>query len=408
MKKILLKIPKLILAILFLPFWWLQRLIPRNKNIFVFGSWRGRKYSDNSKALYEYILKNEPNIRPYWITRDKKLYKKLLSENKPVVLAFSFKGWLVSLCASVAFNCATYNNVNQYALNGAIRIWLFHGMPLKKIGGDIDNSIYNLKRKHTFIELIKLLMIKYLLPYDYLKKIVSATISSGELFLPFLKSAFFLSENRVWATGLPRTDFYFENKTEGIINKIRKNFIDSRIVLYMPTFRDSLKRKGMPYNPFDDKSFNSILFLDFLNNTNIVFLYKAHHVDSKFNCSILSDRFTLINDNDYDELYVLISNIDILITDYSSVYFDFLCLDKPAVLAPFDYEDYINKSRNLNFDYNLLPSIKAYSWNELIEIIAEKKYYSVPKEEREKFCKYNDGHASERVLQKTLELINNN
>jgi CDP-glycerol glycerophosphotransferase (TagB/SpsB family) len=278
-------------------------------------------------------------------------------------------------------------------------------MPLKKICGDTDSSIYNTKGKHTLIKLIELLIIKYLMPYDYFKKIVSATISSGELFIPFLKSAFFLSENRIWTTGLPRTDFYFENKTEGIVDSIRKKYIDSRIVLYMPTFRDFVQNMGIPYNPFDDKNFVSESFLNFLNNENIVFLYKPHLRDIKFKYSLSTERFVLINDEDYDELYVLISNIDILITDYSSVYFDYLCLNKPAILAPFDYEDYISKSRNLYFDYILLPSIKAYNWNELMDIIKEKKYFSISKEERDKFCKYNDGHASERVLQKTLELL---
>ena len=396
---------KLIRGILFLPFWWLERLIPRSKRIFVFGSWRGRKYSDNSKALYEYILKNEPKIKPYWITKDKKLYRKLLSENKPVVLAFSIKGWLISLRASVAFTCTGQNNVNKYALNGAKNIWLWHGMPLKQIRGNIENYRYNIKKNNY--QKIKLLFEKNIKPYDYFRRIVYATISSGDFFVPFLKSAFFLPEKSIWTTGLPRTDFYFENKTERVIDNIRKKYIDSRIIFYMPTYRDSVWNIGIPYNPFEEKSFNAESFSKFINNENIVFLYKAHLKDIKFNYSLLSDRFILINDNDYDELYVLISNIDILITDYSSVYFDFLCLNKPTILAAFDYEDYIKKSRNLNFDYDLLPSIKAYNWNELMDIIAEKKYYSLSKEEIDKFCKYNDGHASERCLQRTLDLVNN-
>ena len=388
---------------MFLPFWWLERLVPRNKKIFVFGAWYGRRYSDNSKALFEYILNNEPQFRPYWITHDKDIYKKLKNENKPVVMGYSFKGWFICQRASVAFLTNGVSDINRYAINGARCIWLWHGMPLKKIRADNKDSMYYPEEKRLYRKII-LLMTKYLLPYNYYINIVSATISSGDFFLPFLKSAFLIQENRVWQTGLPRTDFSYCNKTEKIIDRLKKEFTNPSIILYMPTYRIP-EKKGIPYNPFKEQSFNSELFLDFLNKNNIVFLYKAHFHDRKFEFSLPSERFVLINDEDYDELYVLISNIDILITDYSSVYFDFLCLNKPAILTPFDYDTYIKESREHYFDYDLLPSIKAYNWNELMTIISERKYYTLSKEETDKFCKYNDGHASERCLQKTLELL---
>jgi CDP-glycerol glycerophosphotransferase len=392
----------LIRAILFLPFWWLERLIPRDKHIFVFGSWYGLRYSDNSKALFEYILNNEPQFKPYWITHDKNVYKRLRSENKPVVMGYSFKGWWICQRTSVAFITNGVSDVNRYALNGARYIWLWHGMPLKKIRADNKDSMYYPDEKRLYRKII-LLIIKYLLPYNYFKNIVSATISSSDFFLPYLKSAFLIQEKKVWLTGLPRTDFSYCNKTEIFIDRLKRDFSNSSIILYMPTFRIE---KGKPYNPFNEQSFNNELFLDFLNKCNIIFLYKAHFHDRTFNFSLSSKRFMILNDSDYDELYVLISNIDILITDYSSVYFDFLCLNKPAILTPFDYDFYIREAREHYFDYNLLPSIKAYNWDELMNIIAEKKYYSLSKEEADKFCKYNDGHASERCLQKTLEMLN--
>jgi len=402
--KFIKRILRLICATLFLPFWWLERLRPRNKNIFVFGAWHGKKYSDNSKALFEYILDNEPKIKPYWITHDKKIYNKLKNENKPVLMAYSLKGWLISLRASVAFTTTGENDINKYTLNGIKHIWLWHGMPLKKIRGDSKGYLYFSKEKRKLF-VIKTILIKYLKPYSYFKNIVSATISSGNFFLPLLQSAFFLHEKNIWLTGLPRTD-YFNKKTEKIIYSLRGKYAYSRIVLYMPTFRISSfsKKRDTPYNPFNLSSFKEKTFLEFLEKENIIFIYKPHFHDRDVTLST-SDRFILINDNDYDELYVLISNIDILVTDYSSVYFDFLCLNKPAILTPFDYDTYIKKSREHYFNYDLLPSIKAYNWNELMNIITEKRYYTLPKEETDKFCKYNDGHASERCLQKTLELL---
>jgi len=401
----MIKIVKLIRGILFLPFWWFECLIPRSKNIFVFGAWYGTRYSDNPKALFDFISKNKPTMKLYWITHDKNVYKKLLDEHKYVAMAYSFKGWCISLRTSVAFT--THNkDINIHAMHGAKLICLWHGMPLKKIEYDTKLGLRlqgkNVKTGIKIKNIIRNIIFPY---YKYNKKPYS-TISSADFFIPFLSSAFLLDKKNILLTGLPRTDWFYERKMEKIISNLRNNekYINSRIVLYMPTFR-RMKNHGNFFNPFNIQSFNSDKFIDFLEKEDVVFLYKPHNFDHTFNFSLLSERFVLINDDDYNELYVLISNIDILVTDYSSVYFDFLCLNKPAILTPFDYDVYIQNYREHYFDYNLLPSIKAYNWDELMSIIVEKKYYSVPKEEADKFCKYNDGHASERVLQKTLELL---
>ena len=399
----MIKIIKLILAFLFLPFWWLQRLIPRDKNIFVFGSWNGEKYSDNSKALFEYILMNENEIKPYWITKNKSIYLKLKEEKKPVELAYSLKGWLISLRAFFAFNDHS-NDLNFYALNGAKRICLWHGMPLKKIEYDTKYGLKFQGKDGKIFSKIKYKLIKTFAPYLINKKEPSITISSSDFFNKYLSTAFLITPNNIWLTGLPRTDCLYKEKTEKITSELREKYNDVRIVIHMPTFRFSLYG-GEVYNPFNEKSFNNKVFTDFLENENIVFLYKPHYYDKKFNYSINTDRFILIDDNSYNDLYILISNIDILITDYSSVYFDFLCLNKPAILTPFDIEFYIKEAREHYFDYNLLPSIKAYNWDELMNIITEKKYYTISKDDADKFCKYNDGHASERCLKKILQLI---
>jgi len=405
LSKLIKKIIKLVLGLLFLPFWWLQRLIPRRKNIFVFGAWYGTRYSDNPKALFEYILKNTTTMKLYWMTHDKNVYKKLLDEHKYVAMAYSFKGWWISLCASAAFT--THNkDINIHAMHGAKLICLWHGMPLKKIEYDTKLG-QRLQGKNVNIGIkIKNVIRNIIFPYYKYNKKPYSTISSAEFFVPFLSSAFLLDKKNIWLTGLTRTDCFFENKTEKIISNLRncEKYKKSRIILYMPTFR-RMRNYGNFFNPFNMESFNSEKFKDFLEKEDIVFLYKPHYFDQTFNFSLLSERFVLISESDYNELYILISNIDILITDYSSVYFDFLCLNKPAILTPFDYDRYVKESREHYFDYNLLSSIKAYNWDELMNIIAEKKYYSIPKDEADKFCKYNDGHASERVLQKTLELL---
>ena len=383
---------KIFRSILFYPLWILELLLPRDKNIFVFSTLYSQRYTGNTRALFEYILKFDSTKIIYWVTENNSLYNNLLNNNIPVVKKYSIKSWFIHLQAGYAFDTHV-GDLNNYALNGAKRIRLWHGMPLKKIGND------------DLLNINKNFIIRYLknINYSYIKN-ADFTISSSEFFIPFLSSAFLLNSNNILLTGIPRTDYFYINKIENIIIKIRNQFLNSKIILFMPTFRFS-GSGGSVYNPFEGFHFNKEKFSEFLKEENIVFLYKPHFNDRKLSFELSLDRFILLNDNDYDELYILLSNIDILITDYSSVYFDFLCLRKPIILNPFDYEDYIKNVRELYFNYNELKSIKAYNWDELFNIVKEYRYYPPSDDEIEKFSKYNDGNASKRCFSKIMELI---
>ena len=79
-------------GVIFSPFVFFHHLIiGRKSNLWLFGSWRGEKFSDNSKALYEYVLKNEKDIHPIWITKNKKVYESLKTKHYPVMMNSSLK-----------------------------------------------------------------------------------------------------------------------------------------------------------------------------------------------------------------------------------------------------------------------------------------------------------------------------
>ena len=95
----MIKTLKYILFLLFLPLWWGQYLIPRNKNIWVFGAWYGEKFSDNSKYLYLYLLKNHPEIKSIWLTRDRNLKTEIKKTGGYVYYTNSIKAVYYSLLA---------------------------------------------------------------------------------------------------------------------------------------------------------------------------------------------------------------------------------------------------------------------------------------------------------------------
>lgn len=391
MTRIIAKIFRYVCYILFRPIWWLERLVPRSKNIWVFGSWYGQKYSDNSKYVFEYVKNNYPSLKAVWITKNKYLLNKLKTNGIEAYLANSLQGAWYCLRAKYALLTSGVVDVNKYFLNGCKQIWLWHGMPLKKIGysdENYQNKSYVRKGLSNIIN-----------PYDRIRPY--STITSSDFFVPFLSEAFKLDYDRIWRTGLPRCDSFYTNKQENYIKELRTKYTNSKILLYMPTFRMKSNRKGNLFNPFNKKyRFDEKEFSAFLERENIVFLYKPHFVDSNIKVKIDSDRFMFINDADFEDLYILLNSIDILATDYSSVYFDFLPSKKIIFLLTFDYEEYLANSRSHYFDmYNDMHGIFCNNWHDFYDNYSSNIVCKDLTVDLKKFALYLDGNCSKKVVE---------
>lgn len=390
------KILKIFKYILYRPFWIIQGFKRRNSNIWIFGAWNGFKYSDNSKALFNYCIQHHPEIDSYWITKDLKIYEKLRKLEMPVLMANSRLGKKIMLQAGVAIISSGLNDFNPLYLNGIKQIWLWHGMPLKKIGFDEKHN------ENKFIFLKKIL--KLLNPY--LKWNPEFTISNSSFFIPYLRTAFGLPESKILNIGSPRCDMMFKKDIKHYINDIKEKNPNSKVLFYMPTFRTASYDSSKKFNPFDGFNFDIKLFNDCLERNNLYFLYKPHFFDSDQNIIKQTERFRLIDDNSYEDLYSFLSEVDILITDYSSVYFDFISLNKPVILTPFDLEDYKKYSRGHYFDYNSkMEGIKANNWDEFISILDKKSYYPISIDSIKLFAEYVDNNCSKRVYDAIIRII---
>ena len=378
--------------LIFLPIWWLGRLVPRKKNLWIFGAWYGKKYSDNSKYLYEYVLEHHPEIDAIWITKSTDVFSRLKSEGKKVYLSNSLGGSFSCLFAKYAFLTSGVVDVNPLCLNGCKQIWLWHGMPLKKIGycDDLSNGITK----------VKSLLISLLNPYHKLNPY--CTLTSADFFTPFLMEAFRIPEDKIWRTGLPRCDAFFNNGREIYVDRLKEKYPSAKIMLYLPTFRMSSRMDGMPFVPFvSDFGFNEQEFIDFLEQENIVFLYKPHFVDSAVKININIPRFQLLSDGDFSDLYVLLNNVDGLITDYSSVYFDFLATCKPIYLLTFDYDEYVANSRSHFFDMKTEMHGKfCNDWKEFYEMVKDKNDFCDLTIDQIKFASFLKGETCKNVVEK--------
>ena len=223
----------------------------------------------------------------------------------------------------------------------------------------------------------------------------SACVSTADIFNPFIESAFNLSSSQIFTTGYPRNDVFFCNdNSSSLIKEWNVKFNSPQKIIYLPTFRDHDPKCDLLFKyGFDLDKWQKLLI-----NRNSILIMKPHFASSMINMTKDDfDRIIVLEDDGFLDLNLLLKDIDILITDYSGAYFDFNLLNKPIILAPFDFNDYISKSRELYFNYSDFPNSKVNTWEELYSLIDECKF---KKGEiiGERYNKYYDGNSSERLF----------
>lgn len=389
---------KYLLYILFLPLWWLQKIIPRKKDVWVFGAWNGYRFSDNSRYLYQYVLGNHPNIKCIWITRDHKIKKEVNQKGGLAYLVRDFKGIYYCLIAENVFLTSGKKDVNYLCINGANQIQLWHGSPLKKIGLNDRFADYNSFLKRNILAVIFPFLYEFNVDY---------TLSNAPIFTDKMASSFNIPVVRVLETGCPRNDIFF-SREQDIFNKgLRQKFRGCRLIYYLPTFRGYEGAKSL----FSLEDFDSDTLKTFLEVNNLVFVSKGHYVDNSLtgkNANVDS-RLIDLADSDVSDINFMLKDADLMITDYSSAYFDFLLTERPIIFAAFDLKQYLSGSREMYFEYEDVvagPIVKT--WPELFDALAfiweDSNSQKQVKEKNREFNKYHDADNSRRVYEAIANL----
>jgi len=388
------------------PIYLISYIFPKNKNIWIFGAWFGAKFADNPKYLFLYVANNQPNIRPIWLTKNKKIMQQLKQNGYECYHAYSLKGFFYSMRAGVAIISQGLVDVNRFALSRTKNIHLWHGTPLKKIGTDSARGYSLPSYLHNFyVYFLGLINPFYKEDFDLY------TASSPEVVQKFC-TAFDTIPEKVVVTGSPRNDIFSDNKKDiaedtnyDIYNSIIQNKI---IITYLPTFRD----RGLTFDQlFNNYNFDFEKATNFFKENNAIFICRPHSADKTKISSLKSEHLKFFNDDDMPDTQKLLAITDILITDYSGAYFDYLILNKPIIFAPFDLNEYVAQSRELYYDYDsVTPGPKAKNWDDMLVLIKEaiiqpEKYEHKRMEINKIFNDFSDNHNSKRVYEKIVELI---
>lgn len=351
-------------------------VIPKNNKIMIVGGWYGKRFADNSRYAYLSLFNNN-NYLPVWITRDQQLYYELKGKGIKVYKAWSIKSIWYHLRAKIHIIDHSINDINPYFSVRAKKINLWHGFPIKKIGDDKRNQ-------ETIISSIKSKINNYLIPGFWGKQYLLAT---SEYSAEVLGKAFQISKEKIIISNYPRNymldktsnlnqiSIFKENEYINTIDIYKKN--EYTIIGYFPTFRDKTKTKlfGLSCNE-DIKSCINKLY-----DNKILLITKMHFVEKNIfnnNCN------KYINIEAKYDIYKILEKIDILITDYSSIYYDYLLLKRPIIFFPYDLDYYIESDRGLMFDYNdYTPGDKYFDVNIMIKSLKDigmknyDKYYNI-------------------------------
>lgn len=212
----------------------------------------------------------------------------------------------------------------------------------------------------------------------------------------FHKNAFWY-DGEILKSGCPRSDILFDKKKASEI-KSRLGFEDKKLCLYAPTFRNSSSTEQYG---FDYVRVANALKSKFSGEW--VIMLRLHPNIRRFDVKNLPPFVK--NFSRYDDVQELLSASDVLLTDYSSIVYDFMLTDRPAFIYAKDFEDY-EKERGFLIDLKETPFPIARNIGELENNILEFDYNSYTKnvsDFKEKIGSYEDGHASERAVSWILE-----
>lgn len=306
---------------------FVKLFIRTDDNLIVFVSFGGRKYDDSPKAIYEQMLKDDRfgSYRLVWAFIHPEQYN-LPAENK--IKIDTFKYYITLLKARVWITNSGVERGLDFKARNVLYFNTWHGTPIKIMGSDIskDNKSFSVQKKENPIDIMS---------------------AQGQYDVDIFSRVFNIPKERFRITGLPRNDELVTGNTMENISRIKQQLgIDENktVILYAPTFREysqDANHNCTLVPPIDLKKWEKELGKDY------VLLFRAHYEVVKI--MSFKDNDFVKNVSNYHSLNELMIVSDLLVSDYSSIYFDYSIQAKPMLTFCYDYDDYV-ANRGMYFD----------------------------------------------------------
>lgn len=355
-----------------------------DKSIWVFSSTDNEEFNYNSRALFLYVRKNRPEINAVFVINNEQKRKQLTAQyGEHFCETQSLRGMMRVCRAGVWFTSA---GLPVYAIgigkkHTIINLW--HGVPLKKIALMEAEASYFKKL--------------------YFRKVFSdnykAIVTTAKELIPIMAQSFAVEESRIKVWGQPRNDDLNACRM-GMVTihdkpKWMKKIPESKAVLYAPTYREYGSTAWFPFEDWDEA-----VFADFLEKQNLVLYLRTHLKESGSYHRFLGERVIDLGSDVLEDITDALPLFDLLITDYSSIYIDYLLLDRPMLFLPYDKEEYLAK-RGMNFEYDeITPGAKPASMGAFMQSIMDAFVTDAYRDERTRV-----NHILNEVMEPCSEMI---
>ena len=376
-------------------------MYPIDPNLIVFEAFKGKHCACSPKALFEEVLQNPAyaGYRLVWSLTELDKYRSLVNDNPRVSLVKRGSKLYYEALAKAKYRIT--NSISPITVprrEGQVYIQTWHGTPLKRLGCDIardGNDAQSLREIHE----------SYRTEADQFTYLLSPSEYTSEK----LASAFALTEeekkNKIIELGYPRNVHLF-TYTAKEVEQLKKFYgvpKGKKVILYAPTFRETSYQYGV--------GFEQKVALDMER-------LRARFGDTA--CVLMRTHYFAVTDFDYSKyegfiikgaevadinrLYII---SDILVTDYSSVMFDFSILRRPMIFYMYDWEEYRGQLRDFYIEPDILPGPIVTTQDELEEeiekvltqpFVCDEKYQAFC----DKFTYLDDADAAKRVLEATV------
>lgn len=353
-------------------------------------------FSGNERAVFE-AVRHDSTIRKIILTRHKPVA--LSGENIIVVPLESPEGQYYLMRAKFAFIRHTPARNIKYPISSELHyiVNLWHGIPLKRIG------CASLDQQHKTSAIIEQ------------HRQCKAVISSSSIDRLAMTAAFYpLRYNDVWQTGLPRVDFILRDFSElpddlkADSAKLVRELQGRTLILFMPTFRNEGVHSYYNFTKAELAKFGEVLIAN-----NAVLGIREHMADEtgSYLCQLQGVPAIDLNVDDYPHPEILYRDAAVLITDYSSCFFDFMLTNKPMISFAYDLDYYSQVERGFFYQIeDIFPGPICIEFGELLKnlqiAIGPDRRPLDPDHERKKrmFFDYTDDKNAARVVMRAKEL----
>ncbi len=383
---------KRILYIPLLIFRWTLGLLPRKTGLWVLGDgYRGRsRRGENAKYLFLQLGQRDCTEQLVWVSKDKSEVELLRNNGYTSYHARSIHGTYALIRAEKIF-CTNGMDFAWWLTGGAEIIQLWHANTLKKMGWDgvkhRSDTPYQKSYKKRVI-------------YDWDKLVTTSINPPADI----IRRSFGIPEANTIVTGYPRTDIFYKNIDHlgmsvdcDLIGYLEGIPADETVFMYAPTWRRSYQDSDR--NLLSETELNLQKVNMHLKKNNSYLIVKLHPMSS------------ISNQDEYDRLlfaepgsdpYPVLKEVDCLITDYSSLYIDYLLLDCPIIFFPYDLPEY-TEQEGLYYTYeSVTPGFIANDSTELLRHMnrishGEDPHRTERKVIRKLFHDQTNGKSADRV-----------